>query len=397
MRRFVIFVLAPALVVPALGEKAAGTQFVTVAQLQEALASASGTSDGALAKRLSGMHLTERLSDIRFEQMEAHLAGNRSREQLLVLSDESSFFALPEEDKLSDPAPDRAVQVAILARVADYIRSNVAEWPSFSALRATTRFEGTATVISSRLQDDLGTPLGSRMLRAPGAQNWECPGQARFPTRRLDVIERATLPMLYRRGHVIRAFSPAGEFACMQSGVNTADPIGEVTVLSKLIAAEGKASWSHWEQGRWGKLAVFRFAASINYAASVAKEEGKLVELEGELAVDPADGSIRRLTEIRRWRSDETPREYDTTVEFGPIAMNQVRLLLPIRRVAMFLTPILKPRSWGKEMEATYRKYHLEESPLQEYLNDASYSEYRPYSFPSDRSTVDSSASAREP
>jgi len=378
MRRLALLVLAPAIAFPAFAAKPAVTQLVTVAQLESALASSRGNSDGALAKQLSEMRLTQRLSEMNRARLEAELPGRQAREQLEVLADESAFLQLPRGDMLPDPVPDAVTQTAMLTRASAYLKDDMARWPNFTAQREITRFEGTATVIAPGLRDDLETAVGMRMLRSPAAENWECPGEPRLPSRRVDPIERRSVQMLYRRGHSVRAMSTGGEFACAKSGVNTSDDMEEMLLLMPLVLHGGKAVWGHWEQGAWGRLAVFRFAASVNYA-STAGQEGRMVEVEGEMAVDPEDGGIVRLAQIRRWEVNDYPREYDTVVEFGPVAMSGTRFLLPSRRVAMFLTPILKPRNWNEEMEKIYRKFHLDESPQQEYLNDVRLAGYRAY------------------
>jgi hypothetical protein len=294
---------------------------------------------------------------------------------LLVIADESAFLDLPVEDRIDDPEPDAAAQAAMLARTATYFKDIMQEWPNFSALREVTRFEGTATLLATGLQDDLGTRMGAALLRSPAAPNWECPRAPRLPTHRLDVIERATLPVIYRRGHALHAFSPGGEFACMQHGVNTSDEFSEMHLLVPLVTGGHKAAWSHWEDSAEGKIAVFRFSAAVSYTGSVGDEE-PIVNLTGEMGVNPRDGSVLRLVEIRRWDRNQAAREYDTAVEFGAVALGGMRLLLPARRVAMFQTPILKPAS-DSAVDGYYKKFHLEKSPLQEYLNDVRFGEYR--------------------
>ena len=98
-----------------------------------------------------------------------------------------------------------------------------------------------------------------------------------------------------------------------------------------------------------------------------------------QMAVDPQDGGIVRLAQVRRWQVGDYPREYDTVVKFGPVGISGARYLLPARRVAMFLTPILKQRNWNEQVENVYRKFHLDKSPQQEYLNDVRFAGYRAY------------------
>jgi hypothetical protein len=383
MRRIAVLVLVAGVALPAAWSKPPVTQLITVAQLEQLMASTHGSPDGTAAKELSGVRLSQRLSNTRLAKLNLLARGKQSREQLLVLADESQFMVLPSEDTIPDPVPDGDAQKTMLARTVAYFKQTMQEWPSFSALRAVTRFEGTATLLAGGLQDDLGTRMGAQLLRSPAAPNWECPGPPRLPTRRLDVIERATLQVIYRRGHALHAFSPGGEFACAQHGVNTSDEFGEMQILVPLVAREGKAVWSHWEESSEGKIAVFRFSASVTYAGSGPDEE-RLVDLSGELGLNPRDGSIVRLVEMRRWEHQSVMREYDTAVEFGAIALEGMRLLLPVRRVAMFQTPILKPPTWDATIEGYYRKFHLEKSPLQEYLNDVTFGEYRPFTGPQD-------------
>jgi hypothetical protein len=393
MRGIAVLVLIAVVVIPAFAGKPPVTQLVTIAQLEQAIASARGGSDGAAAKQLSEMRLTQRLSNARWAQLEEQLPGRQSREELLVLADEAAFLDLPAEDKLADPAPDGDTQTAILARTAAYVKDTMTELPSFSAQRSVTRFEGTATLLGRDLQDDLGTRVGAELLKSPSAQNWECADAPRLPTHRLDAIERASLPVIYRRGHALHAFTAGGEFACTEHGINTSDEFSEVHVLVPLVVGGGKAVWSHWESSAEGRLAVFRFSASVNYTATVTADERR-VDLRGEIAVNPKDGALVRMVEIRRWEQNSIACEFDTAVEFGAVALSGKRLLLPVHRVAMFMTPILKAPTWDRTVESYYRKFHLEKSPLQEYLSDVHFGEYRPYNSPGEAAETASKALA---
>jgi hypothetical protein len=125
MRRLALFVLAPAIAFPAFAANPAITQLVTVAQLESALASSRGNSDGAVSKQLSQMRLTQRLSGAHLARLDAALPGHQAREQLEVVADESAFLQLPPEDMLQDPAPDAAAQAALFARVSAYLKEGL--------------------------------------------------------------------------------------------------------------------------------------------------------------------------------------------------------------------------------------------------------------------------------
>ena len=73
MRKWSTLVLLAAIVTPLLAVKPPVTQMVTVEQLEQALATAHGERDGKLAKQISDMKLTERLSDARLARLENEL------------------------------------------------------------------------------------------------------------------------------------------------------------------------------------------------------------------------------------------------------------------------------------------------------------------------------------
>lgn len=381
MRGLAVVALAPALISPVFAAKPAVTELVTVAQVEQILKSAHERRDGALAARLSEMKLTERLSIVRLGSLEAGLPGRRSREALRALADESVFLDLPREEVPPEPAPVSAVRTALLAKALDYFENTVPHGPSFTALRTVDRFEGTATVIPGGLQDDLHMPDGIRWYASPVLEHWECPGRPKMDHRRLSVIERSTATVFHRGGHTLRVMSGAGEFACSQGGLNTADEMGEIAVAVPIILSHDRALWSHWERGAAGPVAVFQYAAMVTYQGSAGAHASGL-EMRGEIALDPRDGAIVRLTEIRRWKEGPFVKEYDTEVEFGRVTIEGRTLMFPVRRTAMFLVPAMRPRSAGGHVEDAYRKYHLEESPLQEYLNDVTFSNYRAYVAP---------------
>jgi hypothetical protein len=362
---------------------------VNVEQLEQELAKAHGRWDGPLAKHISNLKLTERLSAAKLASLEKNLPGRQAREELMALADESAFLDLPPAEILSMPVPDHATQAALLARTANAAKKTVAQWPNFSAARVTTRFEGTATVIAAGLQDTVSSVYGRNWYRSPAAEDWECPGEPKEGYRRLSVIERTSVTVVYRGGQVVHTLGgKGGEFECSQGGVSNTDDFGEVLSWVPRFTGEGKVVWSHWEQGANGLLAVFRYAAGVSYkpqtcCVNSASFPATVVDVEGEIAVSSADGSVLRLTETRRWKEDRhgwfAAREYDTMVEYGSVEIGGTAYTCPVRRVAIFLTPLLRPRSWRKPGDAFYRRFGLTDSPLQEYLNDVSFGPYRLY------------------
>ena len=98
---------------------------VTITQLEQMLATTRGTSDNALAKQLGELELTERLSTLRLEKLQARLPGEKSRQAMLILSDTSAFHNLPAEEIPPLAPPDSDTQRKILSKTADYIREKI--------------------------------------------------------------------------------------------------------------------------------------------------------------------------------------------------------------------------------------------------------------------------------
>ncbi|HZP04857.1 MAG TPA: hypothetical protein VFB43_08155 [Terracidiphilus sp.] len=396
MRKWAIVFLLVKIALPVFAAKPAMMQQVTVDQLEQALAAAHNRKDHLLAKQISNMKLTERLSCSRLDRLEEMVQGPHAKEALTAIADESAFLNLPASELPAKPTPSAAEQTAMLNLSANYVAKEIASWPSFIATRETARFEGTATVIPGDLQDRL---FALDSVRAPTAANWECPGQPKLGYQRLSLIDHSNVAVVNRNGRELHALAEkGGEFECPENAVSTIEEFGKVLEWVPKIVAHGDVDWSHWEQGPSGLLAVFRYAV-------VLSRHSVQIDIQGEIALDPKDGSILRLTETRRWRKHEsapetniatnTPAnaaasagtsagydatvEYNTAVEYGPVNLGGAVYLCPIRRIAIYLTPILWPPGMNQVHDELYRRFNLPESPLQEYLNDVHFTQYRLY------------------
>jgi type II secretory pathway pseudopilin PulG len=143
MRKLAILILLAALALPAFAENRDAAKRITVAQLEQALAAARGSSDAQVAQQLSGLELIERLSAARLARLEADLPGPQARHALEVLSDTAVFLDLPAADTPSTPPPNHAQQTAWMALTREYVVKTLTKLPNFFASRETTRFEGT--------------------------------------------------------------------------------------------------------------------------------------------------------------------------------------------------------------------------------------------------------------
>jgi hypothetical protein len=386
VRKWVALVLLASLASPLSVARPGVTRLVTVDELEQTLAHVQRQWDGRLAKQISNMKLTARLSAARLAHLETQLPGSQSRSALIALADESAFLGLPASEIPSQPAPSPADQTALLEKAADSIKRTIDAWPNFVATRETTRYEGTATVIPGRLQDEIFT---LNLWRAPSAAKWECPGEPKIGYRRLAVIDESKVAVVYRHGHELHALGEkGGEFECPENSVSTTEEFSRVLAwVAKVIAhgkvSHGSVSWSHWEQGPAALLAVFDYASLVSYKPPAQ------VEVRGEIVINPADGAILRLTQIRGWIEPEpgfnggpafeAPIEHDSEIDYGPVNTGGRVLWCPVRRIALYRTPILWPRGSDPALDQIYREDGLTESPLQEYLTDVTFTQYRLY------------------
>jgi hypothetical protein len=347
---------------------------VTVAELEQMVPLLHSAGDAAAAKMLSASRLSERLSGERLELLLGQMPGRHAREQLLALVDEAEFQALPVSNEPARAIPGPAEQDAMRAHLLDYVQNTVRHWPRFTVTRTALRYEGTAEPIPGGLQDELRTPLGRLWVRSPDAANWECPGHPKEDRARLAVIEKTIAPVLVRSGvHTVHSMDVGGgEFACSNHST-TADEFGEMLILVPLAMARAEVQWSRWQ----GMAAVFRFRVPVENARGGMSAPLR-IDLDGEIAFDPASGAIQRLTATRKWRDDSFEKEYRTMVEYAPIVFNGSTWFFPAHRVALYRTPFLRPRKEGGHVERTYRHYRLAESPMLEYLVDARFSGYVP-------------------
>ena len=83
---------------------------LTVEQLEQLLAAAHGRRDVEIARQLSNLELTERLSTAKLARWAADLPGPEARRSLVTLADESAFLDLPGAEIPATAAPDFAEQ-----------------------------------------------------------------------------------------------------------------------------------------------------------------------------------------------------------------------------------------------------------------------------------------------
>ncbi len=370
MRNLGVSLLLIALLPPAFAAKPVITPKLTVAQLEQLVATSSGVKDGNLAKQLLNLVLTERLSDASFARLEKDLPGPKSREALRVIADESAFLDLPASEIPSKPAPSEADQTALLTKVVDYVTRAVQKLPDFYTTRVTIAYVGTATRIP------------------PGAHN-SIPHLSLVPNdERLALAGKSTTVILYRNGRD----TYADEKKAMASECDRSKPFtigsgefGEILASVPEIVTQGNVSWANWEQDGTGLLAVFRYSAMLPYRSSLscpgeAMPIQEPIEANGAFAVNPEDGSILRITRSVRgvfaWPDIGQPHweEDKSLLSYGHVQIGGESYLCPIREVIVGMGPALYlPPA---EMRRFDRNFGLSEDPVWDGVGSATFGQY---------------------
>jgi hypothetical protein len=296
-------------------------QSVTVEEVQRILTEDKGTSDAQVARQLSGLELTEKMSSAKLKSLEQSAPGKKSRQALLALADASVFLRPAPADVLSQARPDLDEQRRMLASTVEYLAKTLPKLPNFYATRTTVRVEH---------------KLSKRRTRA-GSRNdssWRQVGGSK-----VIVVYRDGKEVINPREWGKHPHHPEGE------GLITRGTFGPILSVVFVDAAHsGGFTWSRWERGSAGTLAVFRYRVpkeQSHYSVGthgLSSDEGDAAEVSGyhgEMAIEPATGTILRVTVQAEQPLGSPIRQSDIMVEYGPVAIGAKTYTCPVRSVSM--------------------------------------------------------------
>jgi hypothetical protein len=117
-------------------------------------------------------------------------------------------------------------------------------------------------------------------------------------------------------------------------------------ILSTVIgdAAHGGMTWNRWERGSAGTLAVFRYrvpkehshySVSFHGLSSDKADAEPVTGYHGEVAIDPATGTILRLTVQAEQPLGSPVFQGDIMVEYGPVEIGGKTYTCPVRSVSI--------------------------------------------------------------
>jgi len=321
MRKLAIVLLITGLALPACAARR-----VTVDELEQAVAAAQGKLDGQAARQLGDLELTERLSTVRMERLTAELPGEKSKQALRALADESAFLAPPAAEIPATATPDVRAQRRMMAKTVHYLAKTLPMLPNLFASRDTTRFE-----------------------TRPGTDG----GSADNPLRPSG---RTAVTVLYRDGHELADMSSAKDKSpSLERGLATWGEFGPILGTVLMDAAHSRLAWSHWELSAGGPQGVFYYSVpreKSHYDVSfccVVEQYGLEVNVmrqrtgyHGEMTIDPATGSIMRITVEADLPSGNPISRADIAVEYGPQEIGGKTYICPSRGIAVALGPDIR-------------------------------------------------------
>ena len=291
----------------------------TIAQLEQVLAAARGKSDKDVARQLGKLELSERLSTLRLEKLQTSLPGEKSRQALLVLADTSAFQNLPAAEIPKLATPNRETQSKIINKTTDYIRETLSRLPNFIVSRNTARFEN--------LKVDY---IGGAVAVVEDQ-----------PFHFTNTIKET---VTYRNGEETVVSSP--NHPEHQRGLYNRGVFGPLLQIVVTDIYSGKMGWGHWELGRNGTMAVFRYSVpqdrshyNVKYCCFSNTNSWHIFETlpsyHGEISVDPDTGAILRLTIQTDIPPDHPIYRADVLAEYGRVEIAGHQYVCPTKSVSI--------------------------------------------------------------
>jgi VWFA-related protein len=342
MRRSWIVVFLVATAIPLSASK-----HTTVAQLQQALNTAINAHkpDTEIAQEIGGFELTERLTEATLGRLKADLVpGTQGARALELLADRSAFFDPPADELPATPAPDSAEQTRILQAARRYVSQTLPRLPDFFATRVISLYDDRPQALK---KDTWPTRSGLHLIDTSSGEISVRNERENQPATQGSAVWQANVGLI-----------SGGEFG------NT---------LGMILAdtANGNIRWSHWEESAKGGVAVFRYevpaSASHYEVLNAVPSNPGIVHTKpgyhGSIGVNPADGTILRITMDADLTRGAPFRRAAILVEYGPVGIAGTTFTCPLRSIALSMAlddPDTingdAPREWLNETHFTH--YH---------------------------------------
>jgi len=334
---------------------------VTIQQLEQVLSASRKKADADLAWQIADQQLTERLSARREAELDAGLPGEMSRQALRAVGDASQFLPPPVAEIPATANPSLAEQKRMMGLVVTYVHDTIPRLPNFFATRKSDRFEDTPQMLNV---------------------------ETLLPYRPMHFLGSRTETILYRDGRdVVEADAALGKKpAPATEGLTAWGVFGPILGTVLVDAAHSQLAWSRWEESETGQTAVFRFAVpketshyEVNYCC-VSRESATAVAdmfpfrrragYRGELAIDPASGTILRIAVEADLKPTDPVVKAAILVEYGAVTIGGKQYICPTKSISIAKgQTVLQDRKYKFPLANQLQ-------PLKTSLNESTFFEY---------------------
>jgi hypothetical protein len=384
-RKLTILLTAAVIALPALA-----AHRVTVDQLHGWLAShkAANHSDNEIARQISTLQLTERLTPPTLERFKTEFTpGPRASQALDLLADCSVILDPPPNEFASRPPPDSAAVMAMIKATFHFAGATLRQMPDFLATRLTRSYSDNDPHVAVGMPDTTEDPTQI------------------IPHSPMISAGTFTQQITYRDGHEVPAEMKDAKQKPSETppGLSSRGEFGPVLSIVLLDALQGKLAWNHWEQTESGVAAVFHYQVpqsashfAVDYCclssgydhmsgttfiegapgrASSFSSNGQFAAgtqindsyhgtpgYHGSIFVDPATGAILRITEDAELNPSEPVTRNAVSIDYGTVEIGGKKFICPVRSVALSLS-----RAYLKEQAGIRNILHVNEAEFTNY------------------------------
>lgn len=333
-------------------------------ELIQIVADAQSLPDAELARKLTGVVLTDRLTSGRLAELMGSLPGDKSRTVVTVLADQSIFLPPSPHTVPDDGIPNAAATRQMLVKIVNYVNVTVRQLPNLMAARVTNGFEDRPR--EERLTSTGIESLDYLPLHWVGSLNMEVTYRDRQEVEDKSVKAE-------KKGNGVGGLITTGEF-------------GPVLATILADALKGKITWARWENSSDGTMAVFhyqvpedksnyhvQFCCIIDgYAADGSPESNVFNErsaYHGDIVFSPADGSVRLLTLEADLPTGALVSGAGIAIEYAATSVGGRSYFCPAKSVSILQAHTAQQS--GAFSRSNYK------GPAKTFLNDVRFSNYR--------------------
>jgi hypothetical protein len=341
---------------------------MTVAAFDQMLASrlAAHESDTDTAQKIAGIELTERLTSANVANLKKTLQMGPLTEIAVEMQVDSSAFLNPPASELPQKdVPAVPEQQAMLNAAVHFVSTTFQHLPDFLAERQTSSYDNSPVVVT---HSGWAPPNGLLHTAGTFKQLVTYRGGREISLSNLTANGKST-----QSGPAPSGLSSSGEF-------------GPVLATILRDASKGSIQWSHWEQGPMGPVAVFAYKVpqpashyQVDYCCVRGSEDPKSYQgskeqnlanayhgtpaYHGEIFLEPATGSIERLTLEAEFDPENAITAAQVSVSYDSVAIGGQSYICPVQSLAISdartrLGGDMSDRTILRINEVTFAHYH---------------------------------------